>query len=199
MRSKEHLEKEKHNEMIIPEWLFKEPIENKTKELYNPKTLKQTAIENIKLDDKQLNKEIAKKKMINPYYFTDSELQVGFNITLESHHNNHASFKLTIKANFPEFGNEVRYNNKIVRELSVFYARLRNQYNIKQQTVFLARFDKQDEDNQVLDGTELLINLNINHNLDETDLDNVDFKSSLEHQIQQQEKKVFGWRFDKIN
>ena len=29
MRSKKHLEYEKQNEMIIPEWLFQEPIENR--------------------------------------------------------------------------------------------------------------------------------------------------------------------------
>ena len=29
MRSKKHLENIKQNEMIIPEWLFQEPIENK--------------------------------------------------------------------------------------------------------------------------------------------------------------------------
>ena len=52
--------------MLIPEWLFQEPIENKIKKIYNPKTLKQLARNNIKLNDKQLNKEIA-KKMLNPY------------------------------------------------------------------------------------------------------------------------------------
>ena len=31
LRSKKHLEKEKQNELIVPEWLFKEPIENKIK------------------------------------------------------------------------------------------------------------------------------------------------------------------------
>ena len=31
LRSKNHLENVKQNEMIIPEWLFKEPIENKIK------------------------------------------------------------------------------------------------------------------------------------------------------------------------
>ena len=46
--------------------MFQEPIENKIKKLYNPKTLKQIAVENIKLDDKQLSKELA-KKTINPY------------------------------------------------------------------------------------------------------------------------------------
>ena len=29
LRSKKHIEKEKINIMIIPEWLFQEPIENK--------------------------------------------------------------------------------------------------------------------------------------------------------------------------
>ena len=62
-----------------------------------------------------------------------------------------------------------------------------------------ARFYKQDEDKQVLDETELLINLNINHNLTESDLDKIDIKSPFEHQIQQQEMKDSGWRFDKIN
>ena len=36
-------------------------------------------MENIRLDDEQLKKEIA-KKMINPYYFTDKNLKVGFKI-----------------------------------------------------------------------------------------------------------------------
>ena len=61
------MENEQQNELIIPEWLFKEPIENKTKNIYNPKSLKQIARDNIKLDDKQINKELA-KKMINPYF-----------------------------------------------------------------------------------------------------------------------------------
>ena len=41
--------------------------------------------------------------------------------------------------------------------------------------------------------------MNIDHKLTESDLDNIDVKSPLEHQIQQQEMKDFGWRFDKIN
>ena len=31
LRSKKHLENEKENELIIPEWIFKEPIEKKIK------------------------------------------------------------------------------------------------------------------------------------------------------------------------
>ena len=51
LRSKYHLENVKQNEVIIPEWLFQEPIENEIKKFYNPKSLKQIAIKLIKLDD----------------------------------------------------------------------------------------------------------------------------------------------------
>ena len=67
LRSKVHLENEK-NEMIIPEWLFKEeqtPIQNKMKKVYNPETFKQIGRENIKCNDNELDKELA-KEMINP-------------------------------------------------------------------------------------------------------------------------------------
>ena len=67
----------------------------------------------------------------------------------------------------------VRYFNKIMEELSVVYARLINQHKFKYQTVFSARFDKQDEDNRVVDETELCIKLNINHDLTQTDIDNL--------------------------
>ena len=106
LRSKKHLENIKQNEMIIPEWFSQEPIENKIKKMYNPKSLTQIARANIKLDDKNLNKELA-KKMLNPYYFTDRNLRVGIKINLDSHHINHANSKLTIAPNFPELGNEV--------------------------------------------------------------------------------------------
>ena len=62
LRSETYLENEKQNQMIISEWLFKEkqtPIKNKIKKVYNPKTLKQTARENIKKIDKELDKELA--------------------------------------------------------------------------------------------------------------------------------------------
>ena len=126
LRSKKHIENMKQSEMIILEWLFQEPIENKIKKIYNPRSLKQIARDNIRLDDKQLNKELA-KKMINPYYFTDRNLKVGFKINLDSHHINHDNSKLTIIPYHPEFGIEVLYNNKIMKELSVIYARLINQ------------------------------------------------------------------------
>ena len=74
-----------------------------------------------------------------------------------------------------------------------------NQYLFRNHTVFSARNDKQGEDKQVLDETELFNNLNINHNLTESDLGENDLKSPLEHQIQQQEMKDCGWRFNKNN
>ena len=52
----------------------------------------------IKLDDKHLNKE-STKKTINPYFFTDRALKLGFNITLENHHINHANSNLIVKPN----------------------------------------------------------------------------------------------------
>ena len=115
VRSKKHSESEKQNKMIIPGWLFEEPIENKIQKLYNPKPSKQIARDNIKLAYKQLNKQPAKKR-INPYFFTDRLLRVGVNITLESHHVNHANSNLNIEPNYPEFGIEVRYFDKVIRK-----------------------------------------------------------------------------------
>ena len=183
LRSKRHLEKMNQNEIILPDWLFQESIENKIKKLNIPKSFKQIARNNVRLDDEQLKKELA-KKMLNPYYFTDRILKVGFEIDLDSHPINHTDSKLTSTPN--------PYNQKIMEELSVFYARLINQYKFKHQTVFSARFDKQNEDNQVLDETELFVNFNISHNLTQTDIDNFDVKSPLEYQFQQQEMKKSG-------
>ena len=197
LRSKKHLEKLEQNEMIIPEWLFKEersPIKKKTQKVYNPKTLKQLAKAKIKLDDIEFA-----KMMINPYYFIDRNLKNGFKINLESHNMSHANSILTITCKYPEIGIEFRYINKIVKELSVIYARLINQYKFKYHTLFSANFYKINEydfrDNEI----ELYISLKINHNLTESDIDNIDVRSQLEHQIQIQETKESGWIFDKIN
>ena len=137
LRSKKHLENTEQNEMIIPEWLFKQeqtPIK-KIQKVYNPKTLKQLAREKIKLDDKKLA-----KMMINPYYFIDENLKNGFRINLESHNISHANSILNITPKFPESGIEYRYINKIINELSVIYARLINQYKFKYHTIFSASF-----------------------------------------------------------
>ena len=74
-----------------------------------------------------------------------------------------------------------------------------NQNKFKYQTVFSARFDKQDEDGQILDEIELNKDSNIYHNLTESDLDNIKVRFALEEQSQNQEMKDSGWRFDKID
>ena len=67
--------------------------------------------------------------------------------------------------------------------MSVIYARLINQYKFSYWTVFSENFDKRDENDQLLDETELFNNLNFNHNLTESDLDKIDIISPLERQI----------------
>ena len=183
--------------MIIPEWFFKEeqsPIKKKIQKVYNPKTLKQLAREKIKLDEKELA-----KMMLNPYNFIDEILKTGFKINLESHNIGHANSVLTITPKFPEFGIEYRYINKIIKELSIIYARLLNQYKFKYHTLFSATFYKINEEDQRNNEIELYINLNINNNLTESDIDNIDIKFQLEHQIEIQQTKESGWIFDKIN
>ena len=105
---------------------------------------------------------------------------VGFKTTLESHHINHANSKLVIYPNYPELGIETSCINKITEKISINYGRLINQYKVKYQMAFSARFDKQNEYYEILDETELFINLKITHNLTETDFNNVDIRSPLE-------------------
>ena len=197
LRNKKHLENIEQIEMIIPDWLFKEersPIKKKIEKVYNPKTLKQLAREKIKLNDKELA-----KMTINPYYFIEENLKNGFKINLESHNYSHANSILTVTPKFLELGIDFRYINEIVEELSVIYARLKNQYKFKYHTLFSASFYKINEEDQRYNEIELYINLKIYHNLTEYDIDNIDVRSQLEHQIQIQETKESGWIFDKIN
>ena len=111
-------------------------------------------------------------------------MQIGFNITLDSHHNNFANSNLTIEPNFSDFGIEFRYSNKIFKEMAIIYAGIIKQYNFIYHTKTSARFDKQNEEGQKLDENNLFINLNIIHNLTELDIDNIDIISPLEHPIQ---------------
>ena len=191
------MENVEQNEMILREWFFKEEnssIKKKIRKVYNPKTLKQVAREKIKLDDKELA-----IIMIIPYYFIDKNLKIGFKIDLESHNFSHANSILSILPKFPEYGIEFRYLNKIVKELSVIYARLINQYKFKYHTLFSASFYKIYEEDQRYNQIELYMNLKINNNLTESDIDIFDVRSQLEKQFQIQELKESGWLFDKIN
>ena len=109
---------------------------------------------------------------------------MGFKIILDSQTINPASSKEPIDPNFPDIGIETRYIIKILKEMATYYASFRNQYRFKYQTVSSARFDDPDEDNKLLDGTELFISLNNNQNLTESDTGVIDVKSPLEQQIQ---------------
>ena len=61
--------------------------------------------------------------MLNPYFFTDKNLNVGFQINLDSHHISHANSKLTMTPSYPEVGIEVSlYQKNLTKELSVIYA-----------------------------------------------------------------------------
>ena len=62
--------------------------------------------------------------------------------------------------------------------------------------MFSAGFEKQDEDNQILDEIELYINLNFTHRLTQSHIDNIDIRSELARQNQNQEMKNSGWRFE---
>ena len=71
LRSKKHLKNLRKNDIIIPEWFFKEeqgPIRKKLKYAYNAETLKQIARDNIRLHDKELVKELTKKYYLNYFY-----------------------------------------------------------------------------------------------------------------------------------
>ena len=114
--------------------------------------------------------------MVNPYYFTDEKLKIGFKINLESHNFNHANSLLTIEPNFPDFRIDTIYVNKILKELAIIYGRLINQYISEYHTLFSASFYKINEEDQRIDEIELFFNLNINHNLTETDINNIDVK-----------------------
>ena len=68
----------------------------------------------------------------------------------------------------------------------------------KYHIVFSASFYKIFEEDQRSDEIELCINLNIINNLTEIDIDKIENKSELEHQIQIQEPKESGWIFDEF-
>ena len=86
-----------------------------------------------------------------------------------------------------------------MKQISSIYARLSNKYKFKNQTVFSARLDKQDEDDRVLDEIDLYINLNIKRKTTQSDIDKIDVRYQSEYQIQNQESKYSCWKFDKTN
>ena len=74
-----------------------------------------------------------------------------------------------------------------------------NQYKFKNHTLSSASFLKINKNGQKSNVSELYINLNTNHNLTEYDIDDIDIKSRLEHQLQIQQTKESGWIMDKTS
>ena len=137
LRSKKHLENEKQTKTVVPDWLFQQTFEINPRKMYNLKPLREIARDKIKLDDKQLNKELP-RKMINPYFFTDKTSRIGFNNTLNSQHKIHTESKLTINPNYSVI--ETIFINIIMKEVAKSYAGLRNHFKFKYQTLFFSRF-----------------------------------------------------------
>ena len=137
--------------------------------------------------------------MINRSYFIDENIKTGFKIILESPSIIHAKSNFTVAPIYPGFDIETRCINKIVKEMATLYARLLNQYRYEYHILISTSFYEINEEGQRSDEMELFINLNIFQNVIETDIDNIDVKSQLEHQFQIQETKDSGWIFDKIN
>ena len=89
------------------------------------------------MNDKEVDKEIAKEK-INPFYFIEENLKIGFKINLESHNINHENSLSNIEPQFPDIGSETRFINKTLNEMPTIYARLINQYKFKDHILFSA-------------------------------------------------------------
>ena len=96
--------------------------------------------------------------MINPDYFVDRNLKLGFKINLISHNNNQATSTLLILTVYPDFGIEITYINKILKDMTTIYARLLNEYKFLNHILFSASFYKNNEEDQRSDETELFNN-----------------------------------------
>ena len=135
--------------------------------------------------------------MNNFLYFTHRFLHVAYKINLNSHQRNLIECKLNNYNNSYEKRNNSGQKNV---ETNVDYISWKiKQYNFNYQTAFSARFDEQDEDDQVLDEIELSDNLNTSEKSRESKIDTVNDTSQLEQQVENQETKDSDWRFDKCN
>ena len=105
------------------------------------KTLKQVATENIKLHDKKLDEELA-KKLDNLYFVIEKKLKIGFKKNPKIHNINHANSILSNIPVYTDFRSEIRYSNKISKEMAIIYARLINQYKFNYHILFSAGFYK---------------------------------------------------------
>ena len=83
--------------------------------------------------------------------------------------------------------------------MATIYARLINQNGFNSIYYFQLAFIRLMKKIKEVMELNFFLKLNNNHNLTETDIDNIDVKSQLEHGIEIHETEDFGWIFDKIN
>ena len=83
--------------------------------------------------------------------------------------------------------------------MATIYGIWKNQYKYKCHILFSARFYEINEEDQRSDEIELFIFLNNNHKITESDNNNIDVKSQIQHQNQIQETTEKVWMFHKIN
>ena len=105
----------------------------------NPKSLRELAGDKIKLNNRELNKLLA-KKMLNPYYFKNKNLYNILKINLDSHHINHLNSKITISSTTVHNEIDKDLINELVKEMCIIYARLISQYKFKYQCTFFSSF-----------------------------------------------------------
>ena len=91
---------------------------------------------------------------------------------------------------YPDFGIETRYVNKILKEMATIYAILIKQYKFINHVIFSASVYKIKKEDQRSDEIESFIILNNNHNLLETDINNIDVKTELGHQFQFRNQRI---------
>ena len=83
LRSKQQLKNLRQDDLIIPDWLLREPIENIPRRIHNPKSLKEIARDNIKVDDEKPIEELA-KKINNPYWYVKNPLKPSAILNIET-------------------------------------------------------------------------------------------------------------------
>ena len=69
--------------------------------------------------------------MLNPYYFKIKTLYNFLKIKLDSHHINHLNSKIRISSTTENNSIDMDIINNLVREMSIIYSRLINQYKFK--------------------------------------------------------------------
>ena len=93
------------------------------------------------------------------YCFTHKVIKAGYKTHLQSHHVNYIKSKSTNSPKWSEI--KIINVNNIVKQKSNTFWRFKNLYKVQHQREFSARFDKPDEDYQVLNEISQQINWSI--------------------------------------